>query len=119
VSFYWFKQRTKADASGTGSLGLGEAMPGFPTMAAVVASGTLVPVLLRSTVTADWEVSRCSHAAEILSRTECLASSNGGSFVDFVSGIILIEPVSQVADGTSIDTVAAMPVGQIWQTLGW
>ena len=74
--------------SGTGTLTLSGAVPGFQTFSAAIGNGNSTYYTIANVVTGEWEVGIGSYTSSTntLSRTTVLASSNSGSAVNFTAG---------------------------------
>jgi len=81
--------RETTTTTGTGSVTLAGAYTGFQTFSAGVGNGNSTYYTIANVASGEWEVGIGSYASggNLLSRTTVLASSNGGSLVNFGAGV--------------------------------
>ena len=81
--------RETTTTTGTGSVTLAGAYTGFQTFSSAVGNGNSTYYTIANVASGEWEVGIGSYASggNLLSRTTVLASSNGGSLVNFGAGV--------------------------------
>ncbi len=72
--------------AGTGTFTLDGAVNGYQTFGAAIGSGNTCYYTIAGQVSSDWEVGIGTVGSGTLARTTVLASSNGGSLVNFIAG---------------------------------
>lgn len=108
---YADRVKETSTSTGTGNLTLGGAVTGYRTFAAAVAAALPMIVVIQNSDESEWEVSEATHnGSNTLTRTRVIASSNGGSAVNFSAGdkvVFLTFAAEQITDRGVTHCVAA------------
>jgi hypothetical protein len=109
--------RETSSSTGTGALALSGPVSGFRSVASVMAVGDTADFAIA--LGPSWEVATCTlQAGNILARTTVLASSNGGSPVNFGTGlkdVALVLPAVRAALLTGLTNGTAQPFADTYR----
>lgn len=106
---YFDRVKVASSTTGTGTIVLGTAVTGFTTFSAVYSNGDTMAYCISDQNGANWEVGTGTYvtAGNSLQRTSVLASSNGGSLVNFTSALLyvfVVASANQFANATGSTT---------------
>jgi len=111
--------RETSTTSGTGSFTLGGAVLGFRTFASVMAGFDTTFYTITNPGTNEWEVGVGTYIpANVLSRTQVYASSNGGSLVSFSAGTKDVFMTYAAAQAVTLAYLASFSTGIVRITNG-
>lgn len=104
-----------SQTTGTGTLNLDGALAGKQTFVAGISSGNTCHYAVEDIARGDWEVgigTVTSGSPDTLARTTILASSNGGSAVDFQGGIKHVRVTLAAARAGALDRIQTWTAAQ-------
>ena len=113
---YRYADRVKetSTTTGTGTFSLAGAAAGFQTFVDGIGNGNTCPYVIALRGGSEWEVGRgtvTDGAPDTLARTQILASSNGGSAVNFSAGTKDVFCAAIAADVVTDEALAFFMAG--------